>query len=148
MSERSAVTGVLIAEALAHGDMGLAAALLAPGGVATALARWGDADQQATYLPAFIGDDVPAAALALLEPRPAVRPVRAPDDGPRRPATATCSSGEKSLVPRAATRGAVPRGGAARGRGPALFVVESGTDGVERRARARDGRARRRHRRG
>ena len=58
MSERSAVTGVLVAEALAHGDLGLAVAILAPAGVATALALWGDADQQATYLPAFTGDEV------------------------------------------------------------------------------------------
>ena len=73
-SERSAVTGVLIAEALAHGDMGLAAAALAPGAVSTALALWGDGDQQATYLPALVGDDAPAAALALLEARPAFDP--------------------------------------------------------------------------
>ncbi len=50
------------------GDMGLAVAALAPGSVATALALWGTDEQQSTYLPAFTGDDVPAAALALTEP--------------------------------------------------------------------------------
>src|SRR6185312_10452529 len=75
VSERSSVTAVLAAEALAHGDMGLAVALLAPAGVATALTLWGDGDQQATYLPAFAGDDVPVAALAILEPRPAFDPL-------------------------------------------------------------------------
>ena len=55
VSERSSVTAVLAAEALAHGDMGLAVALLAPAGVAAALALWGDGDQQATYLPALVG---------------------------------------------------------------------------------------------
>ena len=85
-SERSATTGVLVAEALAHGDMGLAVACLAPAAVSTALVLWGDAEQQATYLPAFTGDDVPAAALSILEPRAAVRPVHAADDRtPRRP---------------------------------------------------------------
>ncbi|MBO9532821.1 MAG: acyl-CoA dehydrogenase family protein, partial [Solirubrobacteraceae bacterium] len=69
--ERSAVTGVLVTEALAHGDVGLAAALLAPAAVATAIANYGDADQQATYLPAFTEDEVaPHAAIAIQEPQP------------------------------------------------------------------------------
>ena len=42
-AERSAVTNVLIAEAMAHGDMGLAVACLAPSAVSTALVLWGDA---------------------------------------------------------------------------------------------------------
>src|SRR5688572_1402228 len=67
-TEASTVTAVLAAEALAHGDMGLAVALLAPAGVAAALTLWGDERQQANYLEAFTGDDVPAAAFALLEP--------------------------------------------------------------------------------
>ena len=66
--ERSAMAGTLVAEALAKGDMGLAVAALAPGSVATALGLWGTDEQQSTYLPAFTGDDVPAAALALKEP--------------------------------------------------------------------------------
>ena len=57
--ERSAITSVLIAETLAHGDMGLAVAALAPAAVSTAIGLWGDADQQAKYLPPFVGDDVP-----------------------------------------------------------------------------------------
>src|SRR5205085_11679354 len=63
-----------ISEALARGDMGLAVAALAPAGVATALTLWGDADQQSTYLPAFTGDDVPVAAVAIAEPRAAFDP--------------------------------------------------------------------------
>src|SRR4051794_16912389 len=43
-SERSSTTSVLIAETLAHGDMSLAFAALAPAAVSTALALWGDAD--------------------------------------------------------------------------------------------------------
>ncbi|MCW2759766.1 MAG: acdA 8, partial [Nocardioidaceae bacterium] len=54
--ERSAVTGVLVHEALARADMGLAVSALASGAVATALGLWGDEQQQATYLPAFTGD--------------------------------------------------------------------------------------------
>src|SRR5699024_2312975 len=40
--ERSAVTGVLVAEALAEADMGQAVACLAPSAVATAISLWGD----------------------------------------------------------------------------------------------------------
>ena len=72
--ERSAVTGVLVAEALAEGDMGQAVACLAPAAVATAISLWGSDTQQQTYLPAFTGDDVPAAALAVAEPRPLFDP--------------------------------------------------------------------------
>jgi len=66
--ERSAVTGVLVAEALADGDMGQAVACMAPAAVATAIALWGSDEQQQTYLPEFTGDDVPTAALAIAEP--------------------------------------------------------------------------------
>ena len=73
-NERSVTTGVLVAEALAHGDMGQAVAILAPAAVSNALVLWGDETQQATYLPPFVGDDVPAAALAVLEPAPLFDP--------------------------------------------------------------------------
>src|SRR5947199_279088 len=74
VTERSAVTTVLMAEALAQGDMGIAVACLAPAAVSTALSLWGNADQQATYLHEFVGENVPAAALAVLEPRPLFNP--------------------------------------------------------------------------
>lgn len=68
--ERSAVTGALVMEELARGDMGLAVSLMATGAVATAIASYGDSDQQATYLPAFVDEVDPAtAALALQEPQ-------------------------------------------------------------------------------
>src|SRR5689334_20803050 len=73
-TERSAVAGTLVAEALAKGDMGLAVAVLAPAAVSTALSLWGTEEQQQTYLPAFTEDDVPSAALALAEPRPLFDP--------------------------------------------------------------------------
>lgn len=67
--DRSAVTGVLVAEALAEGDMGQAVACLAPAAVATAISLWGSDEQQQTYLPAFAGGDIPVSALAVAEPR-------------------------------------------------------------------------------
>ena len=68
-SERGTVTNALVAEALAHGDMGLALPILAPSGVAVALTQWGSDEQQKTYLPAFASDDVPQASVVIAEPR-------------------------------------------------------------------------------
>ena len=127
-TERSATTGALVAEALAHGDMGLAVACLAPAAVSNALVLWGDETQQATYLPAFVGDDVPAAALAVLEPRPLFDPFTL-DTTARRTGGGYTLSGVKSLVPRAASAELFVVAAALDGK-PALFIVESGTKGV------------------
>jgi len=127
-TERSATTGVLVAEALAHGDMGLAVACLAPAAVSNALVLWGDETQQATYLPSFVGDDVPAAALAVLEPRPLFDPFTL-ETTARRSGNGFTLSGVKSLVPRAASAELFIVAASLDG-SPALFIVESGTDGV------------------
>jgi alkylation response protein AidB-like acyl-CoA dehydrogenase len=127
-AERSAMAGTLVAEALAHGDMGLAVALLAPGSVATALALWGTAEQQATYLPAFTGEDVPVAALALAEPRALFDPLVLDTVAVREGADLVVS-GVKSMVPRGAEAELFVVGAELDGR-PRLFLVESGTPGV------------------
>ena len=129
MDERSAVTTVLAAEALAHGDMGLALAALAPGGVATALGLWGDADQQSDYLPAFVSDDVPVAALALLEPRPLFDP-RQLTTTARRDGGDLVLSGVKSLVPRAADAELLLVGAVLADGRPGLVLLEAKADGV------------------
>ncbi len=148
VAERSAVTTVLMAEALAQGDMGIAVACLAPAGVSTALSLWGDADQQATYLPEFVGDNVPAAAIAIVEPRPLFNPFELQTRA-RRAGDGFVLDGVKSLVPRAADA--------------ELFIVAAELDRCgsrppgavhrrargrrhQHRARARDGNPRRRHR--
>jgi alkylation response protein AidB-like acyl-CoA dehydrogenase len=127
-SERSTTTGVLVAEALAHGDMGLAVSCLAPAAVSSALVLWGDAEQQASYLPAFTGDDVPAAALALLEPRALFDPFTLQTTAARTPGGFTLT-GVKSLVPRASDAELFVVAASLDG-APALFLVESGTEGV------------------
>jgi alkylation response protein AidB-like acyl-CoA dehydrogenase len=128
-AERSAMAGTLVAEALAHGDMGLAVATLAPGAVATALSLWGSEQQQATYLPAFTGDEVPAAALALTEPRPLFDAL-APGTTAVKDGDAYVLNGVKSMVPRGADAELFVVGALLDGE-PRLFVVESGTDGIE-----------------
>ncbi|HEY9338599.1 MAG TPA: acyl-CoA dehydrogenase family protein [Kribbella sp.] len=124
VTERSAMTGVLVAEALAHGDMGQAVACLAPSAVSTAISLWGDEAQQATYLPAFTGSSVPAAALALLEPRALFDPFEL-----KTRSTGGLLNGVKSLVPRAAEAELFVIG-AQTDAGPRLFVVEPDHPGV------------------
>ncbi|MBE7324420.1 acyl-CoA dehydrogenase family protein [Nocardioides sp. Y6] len=126
--ERSAMTGALVAEALSQGDMGQALAVLAPGSVATAIGLWGTDEQQQTYLPAFTGDDVAAAAVALAEPMvlfdamtPATRATRT-DDG-------FTLDGVKSAVVRGAEAELFVVGALLDDR-PALFLVESSAAGL------------------
>ncbi len=129
VAQRSAVTTVLMAEALAQGDMGIAVACLAPAGVSTALSLWGDADQQATYLPEFVGENVPAAALAIVEPRPLFNPFEL-ETRARRAGDGFVIDGVKSLVPRAGDAELFIVAAELEGEGPALFIVEPGGAGL------------------
>jgi alkylation response protein AidB-like acyl-CoA dehydrogenase len=129
MHEQAAVTSVLIGEALAHGDMGIAYAALAPGAVATAIGHWGTPDQEATYLPAFAGEDAPAAALAMLEPRPLFDPLKLQTTA-RREGGDWVLDGVKSLVARPGECELFVVAAEADGIGPALFVIESGASGL------------------
>jgi alkylation response protein AidB-like acyl-CoA dehydrogenase len=129
LEERSAVTSVLLGEALADGDMGIAVGCLAPAAVSTALGLWGDADQQATYLHEFVGEDVPAAALAMLEPQPLFDPLKL-DTRAREANGGFILEGVKALVPRAGDGELFIVAAELEGRGPALFIVEPGVEGV------------------
>ncbi|OBH34730.1 butyryl-CoA dehydrogenase [Mycobacterium intracellulare] len=127
-AHRSSVTNVLVAEALAYGDMGLALPLLAPGGVASALTHWGSADQQATYLPEFAGENVPQACVAIAEPQPLFDPTRLKTTAVRTPSGYRLD-GVKSLVPAAADAELFIVGAQLDGK-PALFIVESSAKGL------------------
>ena len=130
VQQRSAVTSVLMTEALAQGDLGIAVACLSPAAVSTALGLWGDADQQATYLPAFVSDDVPAAALAVLEPRALFNPFKLATTA-RATGGGYVLDGVKALVPRAADAELFVIAAELEDRGPALFVIESATPGIQ-----------------
>jgi len=125
---RSTVTSMLIAEDLAHGDMGQAIAILAPISVANAITAWGTAGQQEKYLPAFIGDNSPKAAIAVCEPEPLFDPTSlsttAKKEGDR-----YILNGTKSMVPVAA-EAEIFLIAAATDSGPAVFIVEGGTEGL------------------
>jgi alkylation response protein AidB-like acyl-CoA dehydrogenase len=126
--ERAVMAGTLVAEALAKGDLGLAVATLAPGAVATAIATWGSDEQQQTYLPAFTGSDVAAAALALTEPRPLFDALD-PRTTARRDGDDLVLDGLKSMVPRGADAELFVVGASLDGH-PVLVIVESGADGL------------------
>jgi alkylation response protein AidB-like acyl-CoA dehydrogenase len=129
-SEASVITGALLAEDLAHGDLGLALAALAPIGVANALVRWGSTEQQSRYLPAFAESRPPRAAVAIAEPRPLFDPnelrTRATIDG-----DGFQIKGEKALVPLAETAELLLVAASLVGKGPRMFVMERGTAGVQ-----------------
>lgn len=127
--ERSAVTGVLVLEELARGDLGLAVRVSASGAIASALAAYGDDAQQQTFLLPFTDDDAPVTgALALMEPEPLADPLH-PNTTARRDGDELILDGIKSLVPIAADADlflvGVHLDGEAR-----LVLVEAGTGGV------------------
>jgi alkylation response protein AidB-like acyl-CoA dehydrogenase len=127
-AHRSAVTNVLVAEALAYGDIGLALPILAPGGVAAALTHWGSADQQATYLAEFAGEKAPQACVAIAEPQPLFDPTNLKTTAVRTPSGYRLD-GVKSLVPAAADAELFIVAAQLNGR-PALFIVESSANGL------------------
>ncbi len=94
----------------------------------TAIGHWGSA-KEATYLPAFTGEDVPAAALAILEPRALFDPLKLETQA-RRKGEEWVLDGAKSLLARATECELFVIAAEAEGIGPALFVVESGTKGL------------------
>jgi alkylation response protein AidB-like acyl-CoA dehydrogenase len=125
---RSTVTNALVAEALAYGDMGLALPILAPGGVASALTHWGSADQQATYLREFAGDNVPQACLAIAEPHALFDPTALKTTAVRTPSGYRLD-GVKSLVPAAADAEVFIIAAQLNGK-PAMFIVEASANGL------------------
>jgi alkylation response protein AidB-like acyl-CoA dehydrogenase len=127
-AQRSTVTNALVAEALAYGDMGLALPILAPGGVAAALTHWGSADQQATYLNEFAGENVPQACVAIAEPQPLFDPTTLKTIAVRTPSGYRLD-GVKSLVPAAGDAELFIVAAQLNGK-PTLFFVEASAPGL------------------
>ena len=125
---RSTVTNALVAEALAYGDMGLALPILAPGGVASALTHWGTADQQATYLREFAGENVPQACVAIAEPHALFDPTALKTTAVRTPSGYRID-GVKSLIPAAADAELFVVAAQLNGR-PTMFIVEADSPGI------------------
>jgi len=125
---RTTVTNALVAEALAYGDMGLALPILAPGGFASALTHWGSADQQATYLAEFAGQNVPQACVTIAEPHALFDPTMLKTTAVRTPSGYRLD-GVKSLVVAAADAELFIVAAQLNGK-PAMFIVEASTAGL------------------
>lgn len=130
-TDRSVVTSALVAENLAWGDMGQACALLAPVGVVNALANWGTAAQQMSYLPAFASDSPPDAAIAMLESGTVCDPMT-PRTVARKDGTDWILNGEKALVPLGRFAELYLVSASCEGLGPRLLLVERSATGVSR----------------
>ena len=88
--ERSAVTGALIAEELAWGDLSLALGMLSPALVALPVADFGTDEQKQEWLPRFAGPSFVPGSLAIVEPRY--------DSDPFRPKTTARLDGDEYVL--------------------------------------------------
>lgn len=127
-TEQSLVTQMLALEDLGKGDFSLAAALFTSVSVANVLTRYGTAEQQAKYLPAFVEDTPLVATLACVEPTAIFNPVEL-----KTVATSTGGdyvlNGEKSLVLMGQVAELFIVSAELDGE-PTLFVVEGGVSGL------------------
>jgi alkylation response protein AidB-like acyl-CoA dehydrogenase len=96
--ERSAVTGVLVAEELAWGDLAIALAILSPSLLAFPVLDFGTEEQRRRILPRLTTSDFTPGSLAIVEPRFDDDPYR-PRTRARREGDAYLLSGRKCFVP-------------------------------------------------
>ncbi len=128
-SEHSAVTGALVAEELAWGDLSMAMHILCPALAAFPILETGSEEQKRKYLPLFCGEGYKPATAALIEPRfnfdACTLTTTARLDG-----NEYLLSGEKCYVPLAAGADLMlvyaSQDGATQG-----FIVENGVSGLE-----------------
>jgi alkylation response protein AidB-like acyl-CoA dehydrogenase len=132
--ERSVVTGAIIAEELAYGDLSLAVCALCPGTVVYPLIEFGTEEQKKKYLPLFTQEEFKAGAAALMEPR-------IDFDLPSMKTTAVLEgeeyviNGDKCLVPVAADAEVIlvyaQTDTNAGAKGVQAFLVDKGAAGME-----------------
>lgn len=131
--ERTALTNALMGEALAKGDMSLAAAMLVPLSAANCIRRWGSPDRQAHWLPRFVSEDsAPVMAIAVNEPV-ALFDAHTLITRAKRKRKHYLLTGEKCMVVRGLDASHLIVAAQADN-GPALFVVDAGSKGIQRRA--------------
>jgi acyl-CoA dehydrogenase len=127
--EHSSITGSLIAEELAWGDLSMAMHILCPALAAFPILEMGTDEQKKRYLPAFCGDKYKVATAALIEPNFNFDPyclstTAWPNDG------SYVLNGEKCYVPLAADADLLlvyaSENGSSQG-----FIIEKGTTGLK-----------------
>ena len=127
--ERSVVTGSLIAEELAWGDLSMAMHVLCPALFAYPILEMGTDTQKQKHLPVFCGEDYRAATAALIEPRFGFDPYSLSTNA-RLDGNDYILNGGKCYVPLAAEADALLVYAAEDGSSQA-FILEKGTKGVE-----------------
>jgi acyl-CoA dehydrogenase len=104
--QRSAVTGAIVGEELAFGDLSIALHVLAPRLLAYPVLEMGTDEQRARFLKLFGTDTFVAASAALMEPRFDLDPA-ALETAARRDGASYVLSGTKCCVPLAGDAGAL-----------------------------------------
>lgn len=127
--ERSAITGSLIAEELAWGDLSMAMHILCPALFAYPVLEMGTDTQKKRYLPLVCGDEYKPATAALIEPRFGFDPYSLSTTA-RFDGNAYVLNGEKCYVPLAAEADLLLIYAKENGAMQA-FIVEKGSDGLE-----------------
>ena len=127
--EHLTVTGSLIAEELAWGDLSMAMHILCPSLVVLPLVEMGSEDQKREYLPPFSGKGFRAGTAALIEPRFTFDPYSLATTA-RLDGGQYVLNGEKCFVPLAAEADLLLVYAAENGSTQA-FIIEKGTPGLE-----------------
>ncbi|MCO5230353.1 MAG: acyl-CoA dehydrogenase family protein [Chitinophagales bacterium] len=130
LTEKATVTQMIIAQELAYGDLGMAVALLAPINALNAITQWGNASQQEKYIPSFLDESQPlSAVIAINEPTalfdPFVLSTKAVKQGGN-----YILNGAKASVPLVNSSELFIIAADVQGEGPALFIVESASEGL------------------
>jgi acyl-CoA dehydrogenase len=128
-TERSAITGSLIAEELAWGELSIAMHVLCPALFAYPVLEMGTDAHRQKYLPLFCGEEYKAATAALIEPRFGFDPYSLSTVA-RLDGNEYVLNGEKCYVPLAAGADPFLVYAAADG-GSQAFIVEKRTKGLE-----------------
>jgi alkylation response protein AidB-like acyl-CoA dehydrogenase len=127
--EHSAITGSLIAEELAWGDLSMAMHILCPALVVYPILEMGTEEQKKKYLPAFSGEKYRTATAALIEPRFGFDPYSLSTSA-RPDGDSYVLNGEKCYVPLAADADLLLVYAAEKGSTQG-FIIEKGTKGLE-----------------
>jgi alkylation response protein AidB-like acyl-CoA dehydrogenase len=96
--ERSAITGALVIEELAWGDLAIALAVLSPSLLGLPLSDQGTEEQRRSQIPLLCGPSFEPGCLALVEPRFGFDPLQ-PETVARREGDEYRISGQKCFVP-------------------------------------------------
>lgn len=127
--ERSSLTGSLIAEELAWGDLSMAMHILCPALAVFPVLEMGTGEQKKNYLPSFCNDKYQAATAALIEPRYNFDPYSLATTA-RLDGSDYVLNGDKCYVPLAADADLLLVYAAEDG-GTQGFIIEKGTKGLE-----------------